>query len=116
MDEKRWNKTSHLAKRLEDSNEDLLGGSVWKLAFPFAEPAAGQSLQVDGVRTLSRQGLIHVFGVAEERVPVVARGEVHLVLDRAHLMGGGAEQGDLSPCRRLCMLAINEAVINATPF
>lgn len=70
----------HLAKCLEDSNEDLFRGPVWEMAVLLAEPAARKSLQVDGVRPLSRQGLIHVLCVAEEGVPVVTCREVHLIL------------------------------------
>jgi len=76
----------HLAEPLEDVGEDFLGGPVGVLAVLLAEPAAGQALQVDGVRPLPRQRLVHVLGVPEEGVPVVARGEVHLVLHGTDLV------------------------------
>lgn len=71
---------SHLAKHLEDSDEDLFRGTIWELAVFLAEPAARKPFQVNGVRPFSRQSLIHVLGVSEEGVPVVACREVYLVL------------------------------------
>lgn len=73
-------KHTNLAKGLEDGNENLFRGPVWVLAILLAEPAAGKALQVDSVGPLSRQSLIHVFGVTEKGVPVVTCGEVHFVL------------------------------------
>lgn len=73
-------KFAHLAKVLEDRNENLFRGPVWILAVLLAEPAAGKPFQVHSVRPLSRQSLIHVFGVTEKGVPVMTGGEVHFVL------------------------------------
>lgn len=83
----------HLAKCLEDSNQDLFRGPIWELAVLLAEPAARKSLQVDGVRPLSWQSLVHVLGVTEEGVPVMTCREVHLILYCTNLRKGGRERG-----------------------
>lgn len=71
---------SNLAKHLEDSNEDLLRGTIWELAVLLAEPAAREPFQVNSVRPFSRHSLIHVLGISEEGVPVMPCWEVHFVL------------------------------------
>lgn len=85
----------YLAKCLEDRNKDLFGRPVWELAVLLTKPAAGKSLQVDGVRPLSRHSLVHVLGIAEEGVPVVTCGEVHLVLYRTNLWDRGKKKVDI---------------------
>lgn len=85
----------YLAKCLEDRNKDLFGGPVWELAVLLAKPAAGKSLEVDGVRPLSRHSLIHVLSIAEEGVPVVTCREVHLVLYGTNLWDKGRKKVDI---------------------
>lgn len=78
----------YLAKFLEDSNQDLFRGSIWELAVLLAEPTTGKSFQMDGVRPLPRQSLIHVLRIAEEGLPVMTCGEVHLILYSTNLRKG----------------------------
>lgn len=78
----------YLAKCLEDSHENLFRGPVRELTVLLTEPAARKSLQVDGIRPLSRHSLVHVLGVTEEGVPVVTRREIHLILYCTNLRTG----------------------------
>lgn len=81
----------HLAKCLEDGNEDLFRGPIWELAVLLAEPAARKPLEVDGVWPLSWDSLVHVLGIPEEGVPVMPCREVYLILYCTNLRKGGAE-------------------------
>lgn len=83
----------YLAKCLEHNNEDFFRRPVRKWTVLLAEPAAGKSLQVDGVRPLSRQSFIHVLGVAEEGIPVVTCREVHFILYCTNLRKKGGKDG-----------------------
>lgn len=80
---------NHLSKRLEDGDEDVLRGPVGVQAVLLTEPAAGEPLQVDGVRPLPWQRLVHVLGIAEKGVPVVACGEVHFIFHSTNLKDEG---------------------------
>lgn len=99
----------HLAKCLKDTDQDFLRGAIWELAFLFAEPTTRKSLQVDGVRALSRQSLVHILGVAEERVPVMACGEVNLILYCTHLRETVEHTGGINSaasCQHFCHQSI----------
>lgn len=82
-------KKQHLSKCLKDRNQGLFSGSIRELTVLLTEPAARKPLQMDGVRPFPRQSFIHVLGVTEEGLPIMACREVHLIFYCTNLRSRG---------------------------